>query len=197
MGMILRSFEHIGIPMFRTVSKSIVRVHFLYNQTGWAPHKKHIKVIGYVLWRASKMVPGLRNLTYAGRVRKLNLPIMVCRRWRDDMIEVYKIKRQNTIQRSTQYFNLEMTWQGAAVWNHSKPCIIHSCDKIHSSSCESAIFLQNIADTPPSPSYHTRPHYNKLEHLIPWYLRLNGGYSGSSCSWGRSAEIATRHHKVR
>lgn len=43
-------------------------------------------------------------------------------------------------------------------------------------------FLQKIEDTPPLPSYQTWPHYNKLEQLIPTYLRQNGGYSGSSCS---------------
>lgn len=43
-------------------------------------------------------------------------------------------------------------------------------------------FLQKIPDTPPLPSYLTWPHHNKLEHLIPMYLRQNGGYSGTSCS---------------
>ena len=37
------------------------------------------------------MVPGLRNLSYEGRLRRLDLPTTVYRRIRDDMIEVYKI----------------------------------------------------------------------------------------------------------
>ncbi|KAK3874596.1 hypothetical protein Pcinc_020488 [Petrolisthes cinctipes] len=43
-------------------------------------------------------------------------------------------------------------------------------------------FLQKIPDTHPLPSYQTWPHYNKLEHHIPLYLRQNRGYSGTSCS---------------
>ena len=40
--------------------------------------------------RATKLVNGLKNLTYQERLIKLNLPTLVFRRQRGDMIETYK-----------------------------------------------------------------------------------------------------------
>ena len=40
--------------------------------------------------RATKIIPGLRNLTYQERLTKLKLPTLVHRRKRGDMIDVYK-----------------------------------------------------------------------------------------------------------
>ena len=40
--------------------------------------------------RATKMVDGYANLDYQERLRKLDLPTLVYRRARGDMIEVYK-----------------------------------------------------------------------------------------------------------
>ncbi len=92
MGMIRRSYEYLDIPTFRTLFKSIVRLHLEYAQS---PHeKKDIKTIENVLRRASKMVPGLQNFTYAERLRKLDIPTMMYRRWRGDLIEIYKIMQQ-------------------------------------------------------------------------------------------------------
>ena len=41
--------------------------------------------------RATKQIPGMKNLSYEKRSRKLELPILSYRRLRGDMIEVYKI----------------------------------------------------------------------------------------------------------
>ena len=40
--------------------------------------------------RATKLVDGLRHLEYGERLKKLNLPTLVYRRLRGDMIEVFK-----------------------------------------------------------------------------------------------------------
>ena len=45
--------------------------------------------------RATKMVPELRNLEYADRLRAIKLPSMYYRRARGDMIEVYKYLQYN------------------------------------------------------------------------------------------------------
>ena len=41
--------------------------------------------------RATKQLPGLKNLTYSERLQKLKLPSLNFRRVRGDMIELYKI----------------------------------------------------------------------------------------------------------
>ena len=41
--------------------------------------------------RATKIIPGLRNLTYKDRLQKIKLPTLKFRRLRGDLIEMYKI----------------------------------------------------------------------------------------------------------
>ena len=49
--------------------------------------------------RATKMVPELRNLEYADRLRAIKLPSIYYRRARGDMIEVYKyLHRQYNVE---------------------------------------------------------------------------------------------------
>jgi hypothetical protein len=41
--------------------------------------------------RATKLIPSLKNLEYADRLRKLKMPTLKYRRYRGDMIETFKI----------------------------------------------------------------------------------------------------------
>ena len=92
MGMIRRTFTTLDIPTFRCLFKTMVRPHLEYAQAVWSPYKKKdIKIVENVLRRASKMLPGLRNLTYPQRLQALDIPSMVYRRIRGDMIETFKI----------------------------------------------------------------------------------------------------------
>ena len=52
---------------------------------------KHIEALEAVQRRATKIIPSLRNLSYAERLRRLSLPTLTYRRVRGDMIELYKI----------------------------------------------------------------------------------------------------------
>ncbi len=45
--------------------------------------EKNVKTVGKVLGRASKMVPGLRRVSYEERIRKLDIPTMSYRRRHD------------------------------------------------------------------------------------------------------------------
>lgn len=57
-----------------------------------SPHlKKHVESIENVQRRATKQIPGLSDLSYEDRLRKLKLPTLAYRRSRGDMIEMYKI----------------------------------------------------------------------------------------------------------
>ena len=70
---------------------SIVRPHLEYANVVWHPRfKKEIVQIERVQRRATKLVPGLRDTPYEDRLQQLDLPSLVYRRYRGDMIEVYK-----------------------------------------------------------------------------------------------------------
>ena len=57
----------------------------------WSPKlQKDKNLIEGVLRRATKIIPGLKDLAYEERLKKLKLPSMKYRRERGDMIEVYK-----------------------------------------------------------------------------------------------------------
>ena len=52
---------------------------------------KFRKEIEYIQRRATKLIPTLKTLTYEERLGKINLPTLVYRRARGDMIETYNI----------------------------------------------------------------------------------------------------------
>ena len=59
-----------------------------------------------VQWRATKLVPGLSQLCYEDRLRKLNLPTLAYRRTHGDMIETYKILTNKYVQEVCGFIKL-------------------------------------------------------------------------------------------
>jgi len=69
----------------------LVRPHLEYGNIVWHPQlKKDLELIEGVQRRASKMVPGLHNLHYGERLRRMDLPSLMYRRLRGYVIETYK-----------------------------------------------------------------------------------------------------------
>ena len=69
----------------------MVRPHLEYANAVTYPHyEKDSKRLENVQRRATKLVPQLRNLDYVSRLKALNLPSLLYRRQRGDMIEVFK-----------------------------------------------------------------------------------------------------------
>ena len=63
-----------------------------YANSVWAPYKiKHIEALEKVKKRATRSLPGFKELSYEDRLKTLKLPTLVYRRIRGDMIETYKI----------------------------------------------------------------------------------------------------------
>ena len=92
LGLIRRSFIHLDQKSFLILYKTLVRSQLEYAQTVWSPHKnKFIEAIERVQKRATKILPGLRNLSYEDRLKKLELPTLAYRRSRGDMIEAFKM----------------------------------------------------------------------------------------------------------
>jgi len=74
-----------------------------YANIVWHPYlKKDIELLERVQHRATKMVPGLRHLTYEERLRKIDLPTLVYRRARGFAIDTYKYLNGNYMVDYTQ-----------------------------------------------------------------------------------------------
>ena len=92
MGLIRRSFSYLSIQSFRWLYKALVRPHLEYAQSVWSPQrKKYILLIENVQRRATKLVPGLKDVSYPDRLKLLDIPTLAYRRLRGDMIELYKL----------------------------------------------------------------------------------------------------------
>ena len=90
-GLIRRSFSYLSRKSFKKLYTAHVRPHLEYAQAAWSPmSRKLINMLENVQIRATKLVDGLGNLEYSERLRRLDLPTLVHRRQRGDMIEVYK-----------------------------------------------------------------------------------------------------------
>ena len=91
MGLIRRSFTFLDPETFKRLYTSFVRPHLEYAQPVWTPHlRKYIKLIENVQERATKLVDGMKSMDYAQRLEKLDLPTLLHRRERGDMIQVWK-----------------------------------------------------------------------------------------------------------
>jgi hypothetical protein len=57
---------------FLMLYKALVRPHLEYSNSIWNPYKKkHITAIENVQRRATKLIPGFKDLTYKERLKKL------------------------------------------------------------------------------------------------------------------------------
>ena len=93
-GIIRRSFVFLDAELFTLLNKIVVRPRLEFAAPVWSPRKiEKIKKIEGVQRRATKYIPGMSNLTYSERLRKLKLPTLMYRRLRGDLIEVYKIMK--------------------------------------------------------------------------------------------------------
>ena len=87
---IIRRISYLSCKRFKKLHVTFVRPHSEYAQAVWSPHlKKYINLIENVQIRATKYVDGFKGLDYPGRLRKLELPTLMYRRSRGDMIEIF------------------------------------------------------------------------------------------------------------
>ena len=92
MAVIRRSFTTLNQHNFVPLYKALVRSHLDYAISIWSPYKQKYKdAIENVQRRATKQLPGMKNISYEERLQRLKLPTLAYRRTRGDMIEVYKL----------------------------------------------------------------------------------------------------------
>ena len=89
-GAIRRAFRYMDKDMFSQLYKALIRGHLEYTNTVWNPIKKgdadHLEKVQR---RATKLVPEIRDLPYAERLRVLKLPSLRYRRERGDMLYIH------------------------------------------------------------------------------------------------------------
>ena len=91
-GLIRRSFTYLDKEMMRQLFTALVRPHIEFANIIWAPRfKKDIKLIEKVQKRATKCIPGMKDMKYEERLKTMNLPSLSYRRKRGDLIEAYKL----------------------------------------------------------------------------------------------------------
>ena len=74
------------IPLY----KAIVRPHFECRIQAWSPYlRKYIDMLKKIQRRATKLIPGLRDLTF--ELKECGLTTLETRRLLGDQIEVFKI----------------------------------------------------------------------------------------------------------
>ena len=60
-----RTFQSLNIEFFAQLYKTLVRTHLEFASSVWHPYKyKYIEMIENVPRRATKQLPGLKNLSY-------------------------------------------------------------------------------------------------------------------------------------
>ena len=122
-GVIRRNFHYMDQKTFVPLYKALVRTHLDYASSVYSPNKmKHIDTIESVQWRATKQLPGMKDLTYPERLRLLKLPTLSYRRVRGDMIELYKITHDIYDKRASQFVKPQKDFSDGGLSGVHTPC---------------------------------------------------------------------------
>ena len=92
LGMIRRNITYKDNSLIVPLYKAIVRPHLEYCIQAWSPYlRKDIDMLEKIQRRATKLIPGLRDLRYEERLEECGLTTLETRILRGDQIEVFKI----------------------------------------------------------------------------------------------------------
>ena len=92
MGLTRRIFHYMDEEVFRLLYTSLMRPHVDYGYCIWSPHLKvDIAQLENAQRRTTRIVPDLRDRCYEDRLRSLNLPGLLYRKRRVDMIQTFRI----------------------------------------------------------------------------------------------------------
>ena len=92
LGLIKRTFSRLDKTTLPLLYTSLVRSHLEYGNVIWGPFSKgDIIAVEKIQRRATKMIPEIAHLSYENRLEELELPSLLHRRRRGDMIQMHKI----------------------------------------------------------------------------------------------------------
>ena len=87
--------------------RAIVRPHLEYCIQAWRPyHKKDIDKLERIQWRAIKIIPELRDLSYESRLLQCGLTTLETTRLRGDQIELRIVNGYEDVDRN-MFFKLK------------------------------------------------------------------------------------------
>ena len=117
LGVIKRSFNTRDPRTISTLYKSMVRPHLEYGNAIWGPHfQADIIKVESVQRRATKLIHNLKDKPYQERLRILELPSLLYRRKRGDMILMYKIVKGLVRLESKELFTV---WEESRTRGHN------------------------------------------------------------------------------
>lgn len=93
MGQIWRSFKHKDQDIMIRIFNTYLLPHVDYGAVVWSPYlKKDIQKIENIQRKYTRMIFGMKGLSYEERLEKLGLQTLEQRRIKLDLIQAYKIK---------------------------------------------------------------------------------------------------------
>ena len=143
-GAMRRSFRFLNKKTFVKLYKSMVRCHLETAVSVWSPYlERDIEQMERVQKRATKMIPETKNMTYEERLRFLQLPTLVYRRQRGDVIEIWKMLNEGYDPEAIPNLLMREDMVGAGRRNrgHSKQLYITRSEK----EIRSNFFTQRVA----------------------------------------------------
>ena len=121
-----RTFHYMGEEVFRLLYTSLMRLHMDYVDCIWSPHLKvDIAQQENAQRRVTRLVPDLRDRCYyrglSACMRALNLPSLLYRRRRMDMIQTFHIMKGIDDLEASDFFtmnSLQEKTRGHGMKNH-------------------------------------------------------------------------------
>ena len=107
LGIIRRNVSYKSKQVITKLYDCYVRPHLEYCIQAWSPYlRKNIDMVDSIQRRASKLVAGLRHMTYEDRLKELNWIPINKRRLMLDLVEVYRLLHNIDSLRGHNLFEL-------------------------------------------------------------------------------------------
>ena len=113
LGMIKRTITYKDHKITLNLYKTLVRPHVEYCVSAWSPYyRKDKELLEKVQRRFTKMIKGMKGMSYEERLQRLNLWTLEERRNRQDLIEVFKICKGLSRIRPEELFHFDDSGKG-------------------------------------------------------------------------------------
>ena len=120
LGMIKRTYVNRSKNNILNLYKSLVRPHLEYCVQAWRPFlQQDVDNIEKVQRRATKMIPELANLEYSERLKRCKLTTLEIRRYRADLLEVFRIVHGIDELEPNSFFTLRRAREGRNLRCHN------------------------------------------------------------------------------
>ena len=125
LGLIGRTISFKSKDVLLRLYKTLVRPHLEYCSSAWSPYYEKDKfLLERVQHRFTRMVPGLKLMSYESRLERLGLWTLEERRHRADLLEVFKMYKGLTTTPFTDFFSFSSV---AITRGHSAKLEKHHC----------------------------------------------------------------------